>query len=136
MSVFGHHRCDEPVAPPVGGLDELRRVRVVAERAPHVANGALQHRLADEDVRPDGVEQFLFGDEAAGARGEVFEQRERLWRERDGRGAAQELSPFGIESEFRECQNLRPGHDGDETSSSFNYHPRDTDFTDSFLTLS
>ena len=65
------HRRDEPVAAAVRGLDEARRVRIVAERLAQLADRALEHGVADEHARPDRVEQLLLRDQPARPRGQV-----------------------------------------------------------------
>ena len=105
-------RRDESIAAPMGGLNEPWFVGIVAERAADVANRSFQHGLADEDVRPDGVQQLLLEHEPPGARGQVLQQRERFRGERDGGRAPQQLTAFGVQTKVREGENGLAVHRG------------------------
>jgi hypothetical protein len=58
-------------------------MRVVAERAADLQDAGLERAVGDEDIRPQRVEQLTFQDQAAGPRGEIFEDGQRLRRQRD-----------------------------------------------------
>jgi hypothetical protein len=55
----------ETVAPARDGLDEARLARVVTQRGAQLADGGLEHRVADPAVAPDGIEQRVLGDQLA-----------------------------------------------------------------------
>jgi hypothetical protein len=57
-------------------------------------------------VWPDGFQEFVFGDGAAGVFGQVDEQIEGLSGERDGAGGAQQLASGAVECELAELQAI------------------------------
>lgn len=59
----------------------LRLPRIVVEREANLADGDLEHGVADEHARPRRIEQVVLRDEAAAPLGEVPEHTERLGRE-------------------------------------------------------
>src|SRR5262249_32829540 len=64
-------------------LDEARGPRVVVERLPDLKDADLQDGIADETIRPDGVEQFLLPHQPAGAVDQIAQDRVSLWSEAD-----------------------------------------------------
>ena len=58
------HFRDKPVAATVVGFDESGFVGDIAQRAAGLRNGAFQHAVGDVSVRPDGFQQFVFGNHA------------------------------------------------------------------------
>ena len=74
---------DEPVAAPVGGLDDPRLPGIVAERAPDLADAHLQGTVAQEHARPDRLLELVLADQPAGTRGQVLEHGQRLRSQRD-----------------------------------------------------
>ena len=64
------------------GFDEARLMRIVAERLAELANGALEHRVADEHARPDAASRSCFDTSRPGLRRQELQQRERLRRQR------------------------------------------------------
>jgi hypothetical protein len=98
------HLGDEPVAAPVRGLDDPRLPGVISERAPDLADADLQRAAAEEHPRPHGGQEVVLPDEAAGARGQVLEHRQRLGRQRDrsrrpAEASGREVELEGIERE-------------------------------------
>ncbi len=111
-------RRDEPIALAGDGLDEARLARVVAERHAKLADGGLEHRLADELVTPDRVEQRLFRHQGAGLPGQGAQDAERRRGERYRLPAAHQPGVGFVEFEFVEEQareirdGRRSGHSG------------------------
>ena len=103
--------ADESIAAAMGGLDEPRCVRVVAERAADLQDAGLERAVSDEDVRPQRVQQLALQNEAARPRGEIPEYRQRLRRQRDRRSAAVQLSAGRIELEAIEDDGEVRRHD-------------------------
>jgi hypothetical protein len=62
----------------VGRLDEAWRIRIVAQRLADFADANLEHSIAHRDLRPAGVEQFIFGRQLPAPLQQVSENRERL----------------------------------------------------------
>src|SRR5262245_55179951 len=56
---------NEPIPPPMDRPDEPRGLRGLAQRLAQLANACGQHALAHYGVRPDGLQQGLFGDQLA-----------------------------------------------------------------------
>ena len=75
---------DEAIAAARYRLDVARLLRVVAERRPHFADRRLEHRVGDEPMAPDGVEQLVLRHQLAGLARQCAEHGERLRRERYG----------------------------------------------------
>ena len=96
---------DEAVAAPMRGLDEPRRMGVVAERSSDFADADLQRAVGDEHARPDGVEQLRFANQAARASGEVLQQRERFRRQRNRAGVSVELAAGRIDAKTIEGEH-------------------------------
>ena len=82
---------DEPIAAPVRGLDVLRLLDLVVEGLADLADAHLQRGVADEDLRPAGVEQLLFRHETAGVLDQVAQDVVSLRRERHDASVAREL---------------------------------------------
>src|SRR5688500_471694 len=89
----------ETIPTPVRGLDVCRRVRIVTEGFPDVTDGDFQDRVANEDTRPDTVEQLLFREEPSGFRDEMLQKRERLRGQRHDGAAAVELTAHLVQPE-------------------------------------
>ena len=73
---------DEAITAARYRLDVARLLRVVAERRSHFADRRLEHRVGDEPMSPDGVEQGVLRHEPARRARERAQHGERLWRER------------------------------------------------------
>ena len=114
----GRHR-DEAVAAPRYGFDETRLAGVVCERYAQVADGGLQHRVADELVAPHRVEQRVLRQQRARLARQRAQQVEGSGRERDSLPIAQqagirlvefklvEADPNRIRDGLRTCHALR-----------------------------
>ena len=109
---------DEAIAAPMRGLDESRRMRVVAERAPDFADADLQRPVGDESARPDRVEELPFSNQVSRARGEVLEQRQGLGCEGDRPAASNSCPRAGIDSEAVEREHEVRGHRSEGAKSS------------------
>ena len=90
------------------GLDERRLVVIVAERVADLADAHLQHRVADEDARPQAIEELVLRHQLAGAGGEQLEDAEGLGRQGDRRRAALERGVGRIEAEVAEGDGRSP----------------------------
>jgi len=78
-------------------------LRVVLENRPHIADGALQHRVAYEAVTPDFIEEYVLGKQCVGVTGENAQQAERRGRQcHRTPGAKQECIRF-VEFELTEA---------------------------------
>ena len=93
----GGERGDEPVAPSARRLDEARVLGVVPKRAPQLADITPQQSLTDIAVLPDGLQQFLLGEQPLRMLGEIAQEQKRL------RPQGQKLTP-APESLVREVQ--------------------------------
>ena len=102
--VAARDRGHEPVPSAVRGFDESRRPRVIFERLADLANGDLEHRIADEHARPDGVEQLLLRDQPPGTLRQVLQEGESLWGQRHRDGAAVQVTAHRVEAVLAECQ--------------------------------
>ena len=112
----GRHR-DEAIAAPRHGLDETRLARAVAERRAQVADGGLQHRLADELVTPHRIEQRILGQQRARLARQRAQQVEGRGRERDGFALAQQPGVRLVELERVEAQADRFGCGAEEAAA-------------------
>ena len=70
---------EEPVAAAVQRLNEARLVHRVVQGLADFQYGALQDAFGDVNVGPDGVQQFLFGDQPAGPLRRDRAARKRPW---------------------------------------------------------
>jgi len=76
-------RRQEPVAAPMFRADVLGVIRVIAQRFADLFYISLEHAFLNEGVYPNGVQQFLLRDEAAGFAGEMAQDGESLGRQLD-----------------------------------------------------
>ena len=83
---------DETVAAPMRGLDEPRRLGVVAKRLAQLPDAVLQNGIGDERSRPHGVEQLLLRHELPGVFDQMREHRKSFGPERDLLQAPPELA--------------------------------------------
>ncbi len=60
------------------GFNEARRLWIVVESLTELANRDLEDSVADKGFRPDGVEEFLFGDKLAWTREEIIQDGKSL----------------------------------------------------------
>ena len=81
---------DEPITPAWDGFYEARLLRIVVENHPDIADGAFQHRVADEAVAPDLIEQGVLRQQCAGMTGESTQQSEGRRRKRERAAAAKQ----------------------------------------------
>src|SRR4029453_9434611 len=90
----------EAIAAPRYRLDVARLFRVVAERRTHFPDGRLVHRVGDEAMTPDKVQQRVLRHQATGAARQCAKHFERLRRERYGFSVARQpcLSLIKLES--------------------------------------
>src|SRR5262249_44565618 len=86
---------DEPIASTVCCLDESRRPGIIVESLAELADGYLEHCIADKCLGPDRLEKFIFCDELARPIQEVIE---------DGKGFRSNFDCFGASPETRARQ--------------------------------
>ena len=120
---------DEAIAAAVCGLDEVRRLRVVVEGLAQLSNGDFEHGLADEGLRPDGIEKLLFGDELAWPPEEVAEQGEGFGPELDGLRASPEALVSEVQAKAIEDYPVVAFHTTHQTLPKF-YRGSMTDHMD------
>ena len=96
---------DEAVAGGGDGFDEAGFTGIVVEGFAEQADGAGQGVFGDGGIAPDGVEQFLFADEAAAVLNEVEQQAEGLGLEGDGRAVRNEAEGGVVGLEAIEAEN-------------------------------
>jgi hypothetical protein len=59
-AVLGHskaHRCDEPISPPIHGLNELWVLGRIVQHSSESSNTSVHYRLSDRRRGPDHFEQ-------------------------------------------------------------------------------
>ena len=59
-------------------FNEARRLWIIVESFPQLANRDLEDGVADKSLGPDGVQEFLFGDELAWMLEEIVQHGEGL----------------------------------------------------------
>ena len=91
--------ADEAITAAMHGLNEARLPRIIVERGANLAHRDLEHGVADEHARPDGVEEIVLRHQATPMLGEMAEQRERLGRQRHLLGAAPDALVGTVEAE-------------------------------------
>ncbi len=77
----GRRRGDEAIAASRHGFDEAGLLCVVTQRRAQVADGRLQHRVADEPVPPHRIKQGILGQQRARLACEYAQQREGRGRQ-------------------------------------------------------
>jgi hypothetical protein len=78
------HRSDEAIAAAMDRLDELRRLRIVGQHPADLADADLQGSVADEDPRPDPVEELVFRHEPARPLRQTLQDRKSFRGQREG----------------------------------------------------
>ena len=75
--------CDDAEAIAVAGIDADRVFHAAfAQRAAQRADGPLQGVLGHRHARPEGIEQFVLGDDPLAAADQIGEQIEDAWLQR------------------------------------------------------
>src|SRR5262245_43155787 len=97
---------DEAEAAAMHGRDEARARRIIAERQAQLADGLGQRFGVDRDVRPDGVQEVVFGYQLARSLGEIEQDRPGLRPERNRRSGTGQLTRPPIEPERGEDDRL------------------------------
>ena len=82
-------------------FDEAWRPCIVIQRFAQFTHEFGQASLTDDPVRPDRREQRVLGEEDAGIRGQVLQQRERFRPQLDHTLAAQQHCRVRVEPEGR-----------------------------------
>ena len=100
-------RRDEAVAAAMRGLDEARRLRVVAKRAADLAHADLERGIADEHPGPDGVHELVLGHQPAGVLGQVLQHAERFRRQRDRHAVMEQRGAPEVQGKVAEDQCSR-----------------------------
>jgi len=62
----------------MGSFDKHRGLGIVVESFSQLTDSNFEHSFADESLRPDDLEKFLFSDELARMSNQVAEYRESL----------------------------------------------------------
>ena len=76
--IRGRGLADEAVAEAMSGLDESRRVRIVAKGVADLPHADFEHGVGDGRVRPDRRQQLVLRHQAPGARHQMVQHRERF----------------------------------------------------------
>src|SRR5262245_20811806 len=97
----------EPAA--MDGFDVLGRARVVAERRAQLANRVGQRSFRNDRIGPDGIQQFVLGDELAGPRYEVAKHVPGAWAQMNCLSVTEEASRDVIQQKGRK-PDVRVGH--------------------------
>ena len=118
----GRYRRDggnEAIATPRRRFDEARTPGVITQHGPQIADRRLQHRVADELVPPDFVQQRLLGTQSSLSSDEFTQQREWFRRKRDGLPVAKQAGICFVKFECFESQSnrIRRGHGPDSPMS-------------------
>jgi hypothetical protein len=92
-------------------LNDLRLLRIVAQRGADLAHRHLEHGVAHEDARPDRVEQIVLGDETPAVLGEATQEREGFRSQRDLLTAAPDtlVGAIELEGDRTGLRNANPG---------------------------
>ena len=98
---------NEAIPAPRHRFDETRFAGVVIERRPKLADGGSQHRVGDELVAPNLIEQSVRGEQGPGLPHERAQDREWRRRERDSRSVAQQACVRLVELESVEAHSYR-----------------------------
>lgn len=80
LTAFGD-LADKAIAATMCGFDKHGRLWIIAKRVSQLTNSDFQNRVADKRLRPNGVEEFVFGYELSGTPDEMVENCERFWPE-------------------------------------------------------
>ena len=99
----GPHRCDEPVAAAVHGLDHPLGLAVVADGPTHLLDPAGDGRFGDEPAAPDGVHQLFLRHHPVPVRDQVDEHVEGLRLQRDLGALPAQLEQRGVQLEVVEA---------------------------------
>ena len=75
---------NEAIASPRNRFDQARVPGIVVKRGPQIADGGLQHRVADELVAPYLIQQCVLGEQGCRLPHERAQHGKGRWRERDG----------------------------------------------------
>lgn len=100
------HRRNEPISPPVHGLDELRALSRITQDAAELPNTPAHHRVADRRLAPHRVQQCILRHQLARLCDQILQHRKGLGSERKGLHTVPELpaahlKPKGREEEYR-----------------------------------
>jgi hypothetical protein len=103
------HGGDETIAAAGQGVDEPRRLRVVAQRLPDLVDAEVQAAVEIHEgvLPPQLLADLLARHHVAGAAGEEEQNLERLGREMDGQALAPELSRSRVHFVDPEAESRR-----------------------------
>ena len=76
---------DEPIPPPMHRLDEPRGLRRLPQHLAQLANAAGEHGVTHHRLRPDGLQQGLFGDQLTRLRHQQAQHRKDFGGQADHR---------------------------------------------------
>ena len=79
---------NEAIASARNRFDQARVARIVVKHRPQIADSGLQHRVADELVAPDLIQQGVLGEEGCRLPHQRAQHGEWRWSERDGLSVA------------------------------------------------
>jgi hypothetical protein len=108
---------DEAIASAMRGLDEPRRICIVAECLTQLPNTVLQDGIRHKGPGPHRVEQLLLRHELPGVFDQMRKHRKRFGPERDLLRAPPELRVPRIETKPPEAQRLALMHYQNITAS-------------------
>ena len=91
------HRAHEADAAAGDGADQPLLVAVVADRAPRGIDATRQGGIRHDAAAPDRGDEIVLADDAVAVLHEVEQEIEYLRFDGNGRGAAMQLAPVGIE---------------------------------------
>ena len=78
------HRGEEAIAPPGHSGNEARRLPGIVQRLAQRANGHAHNRIAHGSLRPDSIQQLVFGHQTVRVRHQVGQHVERFGRQGHG----------------------------------------------------
>ena len=106
----GRRCAEEPIAAPVHGGDEARRLGRVAEGVADLADAGLQRAVANRRVRPRCIEQRILRYQPSALGEQALQHRRRLRRQRDELGAAPQCPAGLLEAKLAEVPLLGHPH--------------------------
>ncbi len=74
---------DKAIASTMCGFNKARRFWIIVERFAQLADGDFEDGVADKSIRPDGLEQFLLGNQLRRPIDEIAEHGEGFWPDFD-----------------------------------------------------
>jgi hypothetical protein len=97
-SVHRGHQRDEAIPPPRHRGNEAGRLCRIAQHLAQRTNDDAQHRICDRRLGPEGVQEFVFGDQAVRVGHEVVQHGKRFGRQDNRLGLAPEAGVVRVQS--------------------------------------